>query len=210
VEVKGVVVGIYTNSYFMYKNDLAKFFTSFFPEFVLREILWLFIIAFSITLFNALPLPVFDGDRMVKELINWGIGEDYKDKRKKSVTFPFKKDEREYRFSEYRIEKVDSIKLKIKNPQNRAEESEVILAEDTYNLEDKINDGFADTLILNLPEQAKIGENSLIEVTYEYWYDRKKPIKRVILNIIRFVTLFIIIGNLSLSLIKFGALTFWF
>ncbi|MCK4686682.1 MAG: site-2 protease family protein, partial [Candidatus Lokiarchaeota archaeon] len=48
VDVVGVVIGISTNSYFMHKNDIAKFFTSFFPEFLLREIAWLFIIAFSI------------------------------------------------------------------------------------------------------------------------------------------------------------------
>jgi len=74
LRIDGVLIGIFSNSYFMYKNSIAKFFTSFWPEFWLRELFWLFLIAFSITLFNMLPLPVFDGDRVVKELINWGIG----------------------------------------------------------------------------------------------------------------------------------------
>ncbi|MFW9973504.1 MAG: site-2 protease family protein, partial [Candidatus Odinarchaeota archaeon] len=74
VDTIGVEIGIYSNSYFMYKNEVAKFFTSFWPDFWLKEIAWLFIIAFSITIFNMLPLPVFDGDRIVKELMNWGFG----------------------------------------------------------------------------------------------------------------------------------------
>ena len=67
VDTIGVKIGISSTSYFMHKNDLAKFFTSFWPEFWFREIIWLFVIAFSITLFNMLPLTVFDGDRIVKE-----------------------------------------------------------------------------------------------------------------------------------------------
>ncbi|GAH10857.1 unnamed protein product, partial [marine sediment metagenome] len=59
VEVIGVFIGVQSNSYWMHKNDFAKFFTSSWPDFWLRELVWLFIISFSITLFNMMPLPVF-------------------------------------------------------------------------------------------------------------------------------------------------------
>ncbi len=208
VNTTGVKIGIYSNSYFMHKNDVAKFFTSFWPEFWLREIAWLFIIAFSITLFNMLPLPVFDGDRIVKELINWGFGEDYKTTRKKTDKVSFKKDEMDLNLSEYRVEKVDSVKILIGN-QNIRDQSEIILPEDKYTLIDKIGDGFKDTLSLNLPEQTKLEEGSLIEISYEYWYDEKSKIKKRVLNLLRYFTLFIIAGNFILSFIKFGGVLFW-
>ena len=208
VNTTGVKIGIGTYSYFMHKNDVAKFFTSFWPEFWLREIAWLFIIAFSITLFNMLPLPVFDGDRIVKELINWGFGEDYKTTRKKTDKVSFKKDEMDLNLSEYRVEKVDSVKILIGN-QNIRDQSEIILPEDKYTLIDKIGDGFKDTLSLNLPEQTKLEEGSLIEISYEYWYDEKSKIKKRVLNLLRYFTLFIIAGNFILSFIKFGGVLFW-
>ena len=209
VNVTGVAIGIYTNLYFMHKNAIAKFFTSFWPDFWFKEIFWLFVIAFSITLFNLLPLPVFDGDRIVKELLNWGFGEDYRKKKKKTDKVLFTKDDNDIQLSEYRVEKVDSVKLIIKNQLDVKEQSEIILAEDKYSLVDKIGDGFKDTISLNLPEQTKLKEGSLFKISYEYWYDEKRKIKRNILNSLRLITLFIVVGNLILSFIKFGAVFFW-
>ena len=209
VNVTGVAIGIYTNLYFMHKNAIAKFFTSFWPDFWFKEIFWLFVIAFSITLFNLLPLPVFDGDRIVKELLNWGFGEDYRTKKKKTDKVLFTKDDNDIQLSEYRVEKVDSVKLIIKNQLDVKEQSEIILAEDKYSLVDKIGDGFKDTISLNLPEQTKLKEGSLFEISYEYWYDEKRKIKRNILNSLRLITLFIVVGSLILSFIKFGAIFFW-
>lgn len=209
VDTIGVKIGIISTSYFMHKNDFAKFFTPFWPEFWLREIIWLFIIAFSITLFNMLPLPVFDGDRIVKELLNWGFGEEYKTTRKKKDKVRFKKDETDLNLSEYRVEKVDNVKIIIEEKSGVREQSEIILSEDKYNLIDKIGDGFKDTVVLNLPEQTTLEEGSLIEISYEYWYDEKRKVKNSILNIIRYFTLFIIAGNFILSFIKFGGIMFW-
>ena len=205
----GVKIGISSNSYFMHKNDFAKFFTSFWPEFWLREIAWLFIIAFSITLFNMLPLPVFDGDRIVKELINWGFGEEYKTTRKKKDKIKFDKDKPNLNLSEYRVEKVDSVKIIIEKKKNVRDQSEIILAEDKYSLIDKIGDGFKDTVLLDLPKDTQLEEDSLIEVSYDYWYDEKQKIKKPVLKTIRYITLFIVLGNFILSFIKFGGLLFW-
>ncbi len=209
VEEIGVKIGIYSNSYFMHKNDFAKFFTPFWPEFWYREIAWLFIIAFSITLFNMLPLPIFDGDRMVKELINWGFGEDFKTTKKKTDKVQFKKDEKDLSLSEYRVEKIESVKILIENQIGDRKQSEIILAEEKYTLIDKIGDGFKDTVSLNLPEQTKIEDGSLIEISYEYWHDEKRKVKNKLLNIIRLITLFIVVGNFVLSFINFGGFLFW-
>ncbi len=208
LETIGVLIGIYTNSYFMYKNDIAKFFTSFFPDFILRELSWLFLIAFSITLFNMLPLPIFDGDRLVKELINWGVGEDFKSIRKKKDIFLLKDEEKSYELSEYRVQKISSIKIILEEESKYINSSNIILAEEKYELVDKIGDGFKDSVILNLPEQTKLTEGTKLEISYDYWYDEKRKVKKTILNSLRAVTLFIIAGNLILSITKFGRFFF--
>jgi membrane-associated protease RseP (regulator of RpoE activity) len=209
VDVIGVKIGTYSSSYFMHKNDFAKFFTPFWPDFLLKEIAWLYIIAFSITLFNMLPLPVFDGDRIVKELINWGFGEEYKTTKQKTDKILFKKDEKDLNLSEYRVESVNSVKIIMEDQIRTEEQSEIILPEEKYTLFDKVGDGFNDAVSLNLPEQSKLEDGSRIEISYEYWYDEKRKIKKNLLNIIRYFTLFFLVGNFVLSFIKFGGVFFW-
>jgi len=60
-----------------------------------------------------------------------------------------------------------------------------------------------------LPEQTELRENSIIEVSYEYWHDEKKKLKKTILNTIRLLTLFIVLGNFILSYIQLGSVAFW-
>ncbi|MFX1311304.1 MAG: site-2 protease family protein [Promethearchaeota archaeon] len=210
VDVNGVIIGIQSTTYFMHKNQIAKFFTPYFPELLLRELSWLFIIALSVSVLNTLPLPIFDGDRMVKELINWGFGENYNSLRKKKDRYLFKGDDNEFELSEYRIEKIDSVKITIEDPKMVKEKSEIILSQEKFKLIDKIGDGFNDTLSLNLPENANFKENARIEISYQYWYDEKRKIKRIIINILRFTALFLFAGNIILSFLKFGTILFFY
>ncbi|MHA1254840.1 MAG: site-2 protease family protein [Promethearchaeota archaeon] len=209
LDLDGVFIGIYSKLYWMPKNDIAKLLGGDAPEFLLREILWLWIIAFSVTLFNMLPLPIFDGFRVVKELVNWGIGEDYKTKRKKKEKLMFKRKENNYGLSEYRVENVETVKIIMGNKSPYTERSEIIVNKNNYELIDKIGDGYKSTISFNLPENTSLKDNSLIEVTYEYWYDEKKKIKKTILYIISLIILIIIAGNFILSYIKLGSVTFW-
>ncbi|MFX1448599.1 MAG: site-2 protease family protein, partial [Promethearchaeota archaeon] len=81
------------------------------PVFWLRELLWLFTISFSITLFNMMPLPIFDGDRFLNELTNWIFGENYKSKKKKKDRLIYKGTDTECKLTEYRVENVESVKI---------------------------------------------------------------------------------------------------
>ena len=209
LDLDGVFIGIYSKLYWMPKNNIAKLLGGDAPEFLLREILWLWIIAFSVTLFNMLPLPIFDGFRVIKELVNWGIGEDYKTKRKKKEKLMFKRKENNYGLSEYRVENVETVKIIMGNKSPYTERSEIIVNKNNYELIDKIGDGYKSTISFNLPENTSLKDNSLIEVTYEYWYDEKKKIKKTILYIISLIILIIIAGNFILSYIKLGSVTFW-
>ena len=209
VELDGVFIGIYSKLYWMPKNNIAKLFGGDSPNFLLRELFWLYFIAISITLFNMLPLPIFDGFRVAKELVNWGIGEEYKTKRKKKEKIIFKRKENNYGLSEYRVENVETVKIIMGSKSPYTERSEIILSKNNYELIDKIGDGYKSTISFNLPENTNLKDNSLIEVTYEYWYDEKKKIKKTILYIISLIILIILAGNFILSYLRLGNVTFW-
>ena len=201
-------IGIINELSYMYKNNIGKFFTNLFPLFINEELFWLFTISFSLTIFNMLPLPVFDGDRMVKELINWGIGENYSQKEQKKEIFEYKKGPPELELSEYRVDKINSIKFTIKRDQQEFKD-EITLGENNYSLIDKIGDGFKSTIKLELPKDSTIKEGAEIMVSYDYWKDTKKKAKNIIINAIRIITLVIVAGNFILSFIRFGFNLFW-
>ena len=104
---------------------------------------------------------------------------------------------------------MDYVKILIENQNNIRDQSEIILPDDKYTLIDKIGDGYKDALSLNLPEQTTLEEGAIIEIGYEYWHDEKRKIKNTFLNILRYFTLFILVGNFILSFIKFGGILFW-
>jgi len=209
VDVEGVYIGILSASYYMYKNDLGNILTNNFPIFVLRELSWLFVIAFSITLFNTLPIPAFDGDRMAKEAINWIVGEDYSTTKTKKDKFRYEKEENEYGLSEYRVEEIESVRIYMKNKET-GNEDEIILDKSKFTLTDTIGDGYKSTLSLDLSEKSTLKKDSVIEVSYKYVHDQKRKIKKIIINILRLISIGIIAGNFILSFLKFGIITFWF
>ncbi len=211
VEVIGVRIGILSRAYWMPLNPIGKFFTGNFPDLILRELILLFVIALSISLLNMLPMGITDGDRIVKELINWGIGEDYSIKKKKTDLIYFNKEEKYYGLSEFRVEKINSIKIKmIPEKQIRTNvQDEIILGKDNYELIDKIGDGFKSTVLLNIPEKTKLTKNSQLIINYEYCHDTKRQKKKNILNIIRLFAVVIFLGSMIISFIKFGSLIFF-
>ncbi|MBD3211535.1 MAG: hypothetical protein GF311_02925 [Candidatus Lokiarchaeota archaeon] len=199
-------VGITSASSFMYKNAIGQFFSNFWPYFVSQELFWLFAIAFSLTLFNMLPLPVFDGDRIVKEFIDWGVGENYEKKKTKKDKFRFDPDDNKLELSEYRVEEINSIQF---IEENGTERNEMLLGKENFDLVDEIGDGYTSTITLKLPEDSKINKGTVIEVSYTYLHDTKRKLKRIILNAIRAITLFVVAGNFILSFVKFGFNLFW-
>jgi membrane-associated protease RseP (regulator of RpoE activity) len=210
VSVIGVYVGVQSALYWMHKNDFAKFFTANWPDFWQKELLWLFIISFSLVLFNTMPLVIFDGDRTVKELINWIFGEKYQDlKKKKKDRFVYKEKDTECNLSEYRVENIEYVKIELKDKSELKEKSDIILGKENYELIDKVGDGFKDTVSIKLPEDSKIQRDTVFEISYEYLYDEKSKKKKLTLNTIRIITAIIVLGNFLLSFIRFGFNLFW-
>lgn len=198
IPTKSVKIGIFSNeNYWIPKNFFSIWFSGTFPFYLLRQLLWFFVVAFSVTLFNMLPLPIFDGDRIVKEIINKIIGEKYDSTEKKTEEFYYKREKKEYPLNQYRINKINSLKLK-------SEEGEIIIGLDNYDLIDGTGDGFKDVLVLTFPETSKIKEKSILEVNYEYQFDSKSPIKKKIINSIRLIITLAFLANIILSFMRFG------
>ncbi|TXT54037.1 MAG: Peptidase family M50 [Promethearchaeota archaeon] len=207
IEVIGVVIGIITNSYWLPRNPVSVLFTGRFPELLFRELLWLLIIGFSITLFNMMPVPIFDGDRTIKELIEWIIGTKYDQTKKAKDIFTFSKNEDIYNLSKYRVKKIDSIKIITKQGE---QEDFLVLGKENYELIDDIGDSFQDSVKFEIPKDNSLSENSKVEISYEYEYDSKEKIKKPLLNSIRIFTTGLIIANFVLSFLTLGIVTFWF
>ncbi len=196
-------IGITRFITYMYKNEIGHLFTNFFPDLIFKEIGWLFLIAFSVTIFNMLPLPIFDGDRIVKELINWVVGERYDEKEERDEQFLYTKESITLELSEYRIEEITSITFSW-GKNDGTSDNKITLGEDNYRLIDTIGDGFKSTLSLDLPETSRIQEGAEIKVSYIFWKDSKTQLKKAVLNSIRVITLFIVILNFIISIIQFG------
>ncbi|MFX1398940.1 MAG: site-2 protease family protein [Promethearchaeota archaeon] len=207
----GIYIGYALSSlYWMHTNEISKFFGPFWPDFATKEIFWLFVLSFSLALFNLLPIPVFDGDRVVKEIVDLSVGEgNYTSKKKRKDRFYSDKSKTNYDLLEYRIDKIDSVKIKILENGKISERNEEILSPDQYELVDSIGDGYNDSIRLKSPQNSTLKEKSLIEVKYEYWSDEKASKKKVILNSIRIITSFIVLGNFILSFVRFGFSLFW-
>ena len=198
IPTKSVKIGILSNEdYWIPKNFLSIWLSGKFPFYFLRQLLWFFIVSFSVTIINMLPIPIFDGDRIMKEIIGKIIGENYDSTRKKKEIIYYKKEKEEYPLKDYRVEKIYSLKLK-------TEEGDVVIGADNYYLSDGIGDGFNDVFTLKLPETSKIKENSIFEVNYEYQFDNKSPLKKKILNFIRVAITLAFIANIILSFVNFG------
>ncbi len=210
-EVVGVYIGILTSTYYMPLGFLGKLFTGDWPVFLFTEFVWLWVIAFSVTIFNLLGLPIFDGDRMLKEVIYGIVGENYDQLKLKKDRFEFNKEEKFYGLSEFRVSEIEEVRIylqeKVSKNQDISNTDELTLNTNYYQLVDKIGDGFKSTLELKLPESSTISKKSTLEVRYKYWFDEKKPKKQLILNTIRIITLILLGGNFLLSFLKFGFVT---
>jgi len=210
VEVTGVFLGVQSVLFWMHKNEFARFLTANFPDFLQIEFVWLFIISFSITIFNMMPIPGFDGDRIVKEIIKWIFGEKYgKTKKKKTEKFIYRGDDTDCHLREYHVEDIESIKIHLKGKQYDNERNEIMLGENNYKLIDSTGSGYFDTVSIILPKDTNIEDNTTFEITYKYFYDENNRKKKPLLNFIRILSVVIIAGNFILSFVKFGFNFFW-
>ncbi|GAB4305498.1 MAG: hypothetical protein Kow0069_01350 [Promethearchaeota archaeon] len=138
VPVVSAFVGVQSEDFWIPRNSLASFLGGTFPTQLLRQLLYFWMVAFSLALFNALPVPVFDGDLLTRELLNWTVGEKPAKRRRSGVKLVLNYDDPKYSFPDVDVERVVSV---------RAYQSTEPLVEGVdYEVLDENGNGHADAL----------------------------------------------------------------
>jgi hypothetical protein len=171
-----------------------------FPNTLFIEIFWLFQIAISVTMFNMMPLPIFDGDKCVYEVINHFI-KPRKEKQSIKNRFVLAKSEKTCELREVNVESVQSVYLL--PDRKHPDESVMELAEHRdYQVTDSDGDGKIDHVTFELSEKNLDGR--MVEVEYTAEVDATEGKKRTIMNVIRVIALVVILSNFIVSGLTLG------
>lgn len=201
-----VFIGIQTSDYWIPKNWLASMLGSNFVIWLRTQLVYFYMIGFSVTLFNMLPLvfPPLDGYLIIKELVNVIFGVKYDQKKKKKIKFLFDEETSDYHLMTHNIISVNNVEMNLtidRNPE--------LFDQLAYKTKDTTGSGHIDTLTFNL-ESAKLpptGTEIITEI--EYLEDRKLTKKKKIYYTIGIITLIIVILNFLFSYLFVGDITFW-
>jgi membrane-associated protease RseP (regulator of RpoE activity) len=170
------------------------------PNTLYAEIFWLFQIAISVTIFNMMPLPIFDGDKCVYEVINHFI-KPRKEKKNIKEQFVLSKSEKTCELRQLNVESVQSVI--VLPDRNKPGEVAIELTEHRdYQVTDSDGDGKIDHVTFELSEQDLNGR--AVEVEYNAEVDATEGKKQKIMNVIRVIALVIILSNFIVSAITMG------
>ena len=219
-----VFIGIESESYWIASNFLGELLGPNFPNWLFNQMTWIFIISFSLALFNLLPVSIFDGGKLFKGGLDILIGTKYQKGNKDKVVYQFDPEETTTHLQTHNIHEIESVNmLQLKEPleefqnetpkaKNKKTNKTVTFNPEDYEgtpLEftpvDSINDGYIDSIEL----QDVLEEGTMVEVNYLNEIDLIAPKKD---KIFKFVSRFIggiVIGSFIISLIKFGNSLFW-
>ena len=210
IPVISVYVGILPKSYWLPKNWLGELFGSSFPNWLELEVSLTFMISFSVALFNLLPVSVFDGGRLVKELIQIFIGTEYKPETKKKLRYEYNpKDGKIQPLMIHDIKQVISVNEIILNDNSEKKEQS-----QNFSLKpirfipiDSYKTGIIDSIEIYEEDIPK--KKSILEIEFDYDLDVKVIRKKRIISIISWTIGIIILLNFILSLTKLGTGIFW-
>ncbi len=217
-----VFIGINTQSYWVPSNWLGRLVGGLFPNEIYLFFMFTFMISLSLALFNLLPISIFDGGRMVKELIHLVIGTKEVDKNaKKKLFYEYDVKEAKQHLFTHSINEVIKVRelLLDEKPlinKDKAENYGEIEKDDRKTIPyrdllfkplDTSEDGFIDTIELN--DDQKIDNKAKIEVEIEYEQDLKEIPKQRIYRWISSIMGVVLIASFIISFIKFGKTLFW-
>ncbi len=202
-----VYVGITSQPYWIPKNWVGRLLGQNFPNSYHEFILYLWMISLSLALFNLLPAGIFDGGRMMKEVIHLIFGKEYDPQARKKLRYEFDSKSPKQHLFTHHIHKIHSCKSLIPiegdpNQENTFQESDL-----AFHGIDTSTDGYLDTIELENMEILK--PKTLIEVDVEYEQDLKEKQKRVTYRIISWMTGGIVIASLIISIVRFNETIFW-
>ncbi len=217
-----VFIGIQTQLYWVPSNWLGRSIGGLFPYEINLFFIFTFMISFSLALFNLLPISIFDGGRMMKEIINLAIGTKNIDKKaKKKLLYEYDIENSKQHLFTHNINEIIKVKELIPIENTSINENESVNNGEIekrngkafkdrdliYNTHDTSNDGFIDTVEI-IYDQI-IEKNRIIEVEIEYEQDLKEIPKKRIYRIISSIMGILLLASFIISIIKFGNSLFW-
>ncbi|WP_457556888.1 site-2 protease family protein [Candidatus Harpocratesius sp.] len=239
IPVIPVYIGISSRSYGIPKNWLGRITGPNFPIKYYQFLFYTWMISFSLALFNLLPAGIFDGGRMMKEVVAKIVGERYDTKAIKKLRYEFNPEDRKQHLFTHNIHKILScriapeeqkstnliesqtqIQTKIQDQnQPQKEISELMTTESTQisteikdrDLKFKAIDTYGNGYIdtIEIVEIKVPSRKTIIEVEVEFEHDEKELVKKRIYRVISWLTGAIIAASLIISLVKFNDTFFW-
>ncbi|MHA1520499.1 MAG: site-2 protease family protein [Promethearchaeota archaeon] len=209
IPVIPVYVGITSQPYWIPRNWVGRLLGPIFPNSYHEFILYIWMISLSLALFNLLPTSIFDGGRMMKEIINLLFGKDYDPQARKKLRYEFDvKSPKQHLFT-HNIHKIHSCKalIPIEGITDTKEEIEFMQTDIAFHGIDTSSDDYLDTIELENTENLE--PKTLIEVDVEYEQDLKENQKKITYRIISWLTGGIVIASLVISIAKFNETIFW-
>lgn len=234
IPVIPVYIGINSQTYGVPKNWLGRFTGPNFPIKYYQFLFYTWMISFSLAIFNLLPAGIFDGGRMMKEVIGKLIGEKRISKAVKKLRYEFDPEQPRQHLFTHNIHKILSCNMlpasdlkqktstssnidipaedeSIQNKKGDSGKFSEIKSQNKIALDytalDTIEDGFIDSIKINSKPLPPL--KTIIEVEVEFDLDEKEKVKKRIFRIISWVTGGIILASLLISLIKFNNTLFW-
>ncbi|MHA1451300.1 MAG: site-2 protease family protein [Promethearchaeota archaeon] len=199
-----VFIGVQSSAYWLPKNSFTRLLGGNFPIWLEKEIFYFYMVAFSVTLFNMLPLPIFDGNRIMREIVHWIVGTKYGKKAQKKVKLYFDPEESNYHLMEYNITKIIDMEMDLSTHIH----PDLIDSVNFIPL-DTIQDGFLDTIKMDLLSGTLPEAGTQFTVTVEYIVDEKAKLKKGIVLGIGLLVAALLLANFILSYIFLGNITFW-
>ncbi|HMF30259.1 MAG TPA: site-2 protease family protein [Candidatus Lokiarchaeia archaeon] len=206
IPVITVFIGLQQADYWMPTNAFSELLGATFPAWMDEEIYWFLLLAFSLTIFNMMPIPIFDGNHLVSEVIDWSVdkarGAKYIPRKRAGVRMKYYEKTAEYRFPEAEV-------LDVERVVNESDPSFIFENGKDFKLLEAGDSGTYDGLSFDIEGGKKPVDQDILLVDYEYVHDENKPIKKRILWVLWAISLFIIVSNFIVSYVKFGNLLFW-
>jgi hypothetical protein len=201
-----VFVGIQSSPYWVPKNSFTRFLGGNFPIWLEKELFYFYTVAFSITLFNMLPLPIFDGNRILRELVHWIVGTKKGKKTQKKIRLYFDPEESDYHLMAYDIDITDILNVEM----DLTSYSDPSLIDPiNYIPIDTIQDGYYDSIRIKLNSGSLPEAGTPLIATVEYNVDERVKLKKGIILAVGLITTGLILANFILSYLLLGNITFW-
>jgi membrane-associated protease RseP (regulator of RpoE activity) len=193
-------IGLQSELWWPSRDWLGALLGGTFPNTLQLELFWLWTISISVTIFNMMPIPIFDGDKCVNEVINYFI-KPRKVKQQVKDQFNLSKTSKTCELNNIDVEAVQKVSV-LPGRKAMDEPSLELVEHKDYQVTDSDGDGKIDHVTFEISDKQLDGK--VVEIEYTADVDANDFKKRIIMNVIRVIALILILGNFIVSGMTLG------